>query len=162
MTALALIYQKGKGTEKNISKAVELLSQASQSGETSAMIELAQMYKNGIGLERDIDAVLDLYERAALLGSSDAMISLGFPMFLSFPLKLTFFFCPLRKWFLFFFERQPICITVENIMFHKIFPKPSFISTKLYHLEITWPKLDYVFIVSFLNAFSFPQFEHSF
>jgi len=53
MVALASMYELGKGTKQNVSKAREYYEKAANYGDVFAQVSLAGMYKDGLGVNKD-------------------------------------------------------------------------------------------------------------
>ena len=53
--ALALMYQKGDGYDKDLNKAARWFAMAAKQGHNEAQYELALMLQNGDGVTRDLD-----------------------------------------------------------------------------------------------------------
>jgi TPR repeat protein len=77
MFALGCLYERGVGTEKDLSKALYWYRKAAHSGSLPAMNRLGEMYKDGEGLAKDYDKAKFWLSRAARGGNSDAMNNLG-------------------------------------------------------------------------------------
>ncbi|KAH3731351.1 sel1 repeat family protein [Pelomyxa schiedti] len=67
----------GTGVDRDPSKAVYLLQQAADAGNTSAMNCLGLCYGNGCGVDKDMNQAVSLYRRAADAGNATAMSNLG-------------------------------------------------------------------------------------
>lgn len=73
----ALKYMRNN-EEKNITKAISLLTTLVDFKYAKAMTRLAMFYKCGVNVERDIEKALQLYTEASNLGESSASIKLAF------------------------------------------------------------------------------------
>ena len=74
---LGVCYDKGYGTKKNYTKAVEWYSKSSEQKNPVAMNNLAACYQHGEGVDEDKTKGFELYEQSALLGCSSAMTNVG-------------------------------------------------------------------------------------
>ena len=74
---LGVCYDKGYGTKKNYTKAVEWYSKSSEQKNPVAMINLGTCYQHGEGVDEDKTKGFELYEQSALLGCSCAMTNVG-------------------------------------------------------------------------------------
>lgn len=71
-------YSKGRfGLEKDMSRAVELWTEAANLGSAGAHHNLGRAYDNGLGVEQDVARGVSFYEKAAVLGHSGARHNLG-------------------------------------------------------------------------------------
>lgn len=75
--AEALKHFQGDGVPQDAAKAVDLLTQAADTGHTAAMVELARCYENGIGCLKDGARAVELYQQAAEAGNAAGMRELG-------------------------------------------------------------------------------------
>lgn len=71
---LGLCYYAGYGTEKDVSKAVELFM---ESGNVNALYSLGVCYNNGIEVEQNLQKATDYYYKAAQLGLPAAQNDYG-------------------------------------------------------------------------------------
>ena len=72
-------YSKGRlGLEKDMSRAVELWTEAANLGSVDACYGLGQAYRRGDGVQIDVSKCIRFYEKAAMLGHSMARHNLGF------------------------------------------------------------------------------------
>ena len=71
------IYDYGKGTSKNIEKAVYWYQKSSSQGNPKAMYNLAYMYSHGEGVEKDLQKAFELYSQAAQKGLPMAQYNLA-------------------------------------------------------------------------------------
>ena len=74
---LGKIYDYGKGTSKNIEKAVYWYQKSSSQGNPKAMYNLAYMYSHGEGVEKDLQKAFELYSQAAQKGLPMAQYNLA-------------------------------------------------------------------------------------
>jgi len=65
---LGVCYDKGYGTKKNYTKAVEWYSKSSEQKNPVAMNNLGTCYRRGEGVDKDKTKALELYKKSALLG----------------------------------------------------------------------------------------------
>jgi TPR repeat protein len=77
MVDLALMYQDGRGVERDYVKAREWWEKAAAKDWTTAMTGLGQLYQSGLGVEKDYVKARELYEKAAARGDARAMTRLG-------------------------------------------------------------------------------------
>jgi len=71
---LGLMYLKGDGIEKDLSKAYDLLSEASGSMDPESTYSLALMYEKGWGVEQDLYEALRLFAFSANMNFAEAEI----------------------------------------------------------------------------------------
>ena len=71
-TQLAMMYLKGDGVEKDEAKAFELLKDASDSGDSAAMLQLGFMYRDGTFVENDVNMYRFYVRMSADRGNRDA------------------------------------------------------------------------------------------
>jgi TPR repeat protein len=76
MIRLGVMYQDGRGVERDFVKAREWWEKAAAKDDW-AMIGLGQIYHFGLGVEKDYAKARDLYEKAAARGNDRAMTRLG-------------------------------------------------------------------------------------
>ena len=77
MTQLGIMYDQGKGVEKDDSEAFKLFSKAAEAGNVNSMLLLGIFLVNGRGVvENDIEAV-KWFRKAADAGNSGGMTQLG-------------------------------------------------------------------------------------
>ena len=74
---LGKCYYDGKGVEKNLAKALELLQSAINKGNPFAMNFLANSYEDGDGVQKDISKAIELYEASLKLGNNNAIFNLA-------------------------------------------------------------------------------------
>jgi uncharacterized protein len=65
----AVMYQEGRGTDKDIGKALSIYSLLIDEGHYPAMVNKAWCYLNGIGVNKNIDQAMTLYRLAAYEGN---------------------------------------------------------------------------------------------
>src|SRR2546430_2258735 len=65
MNNLAVRYENGEGTEKNLEKAFHWYQKAAEIGNEHAMNNLAICYKNGKGTEKNLEKAFHWYQKAA-------------------------------------------------------------------------------------------------
>lgn len=65
--AIAILYSRGFGVEKNYKKAFDLLSQYSNSDST-AQFYLGQMYHHGLGVNSDLSKAKEWYKKSCDFG----------------------------------------------------------------------------------------------
>ena len=71
-------YAQGQfGLRKDMSRAVELWTEAANFGSVDAYFELGLVYSRGLGVEQDVAKGVSFYEKAAMLGNVDARNNLG-------------------------------------------------------------------------------------
>jgi TPR repeat protein len=70
-------FSKGSGVEKDLKKAVDLLSRAAELGDAKAQNRLAMCYYNGEGVEVNYEKAVDLYTKAAGQGLAWAQYNLA-------------------------------------------------------------------------------------
>ena len=71
-------YSHGQlGLKKDMSRAVELWSEAAELGSVDACYSLGQAYRRGDGVQIDVSQCIHFYEKAAMLGHSMARHDLG-------------------------------------------------------------------------------------
>ncbi|KAG9289248.1 hypothetical protein G9A89_007493, partial [Geosiphon pyriformis] len=75
--ALALCYEYGLGTTKNVEKAFGLYSKAAEAGNTNTQYNLALCYANGKGTKRNEEKAFELYSIAAEAGDLDAQYAIA-------------------------------------------------------------------------------------
>jgi len=69
---IGILYLDGKGVEKDLVKAYELISEAAVSLDPISMYVLGRMYEGGIGVEQDDREALYLFAFAAEMGLPEA------------------------------------------------------------------------------------------
>jgi uncharacterized protein len=74
---LAVMYLKGRGVEKDLSRAFELQRRAAEGGLAAAQHGLAIMYYRGEGVERDFEIAARWFRRAAERGFPTSQLNLG-------------------------------------------------------------------------------------
>ena len=73
LNAVALCYQTGTGTDKNLAEAASILTKLSQSGHPFAQYNLGRSYLRGIGLAQDSNLAQTWLKKAAAQKNGDAM-----------------------------------------------------------------------------------------
>ncbi|KAK2145187.1 hypothetical protein NP493_4003g00009 [Ridgeia piscesae] len=72
---LGICYERGWGVERDLAKAAEMYSLASQRGHAGAECSLASLYARGLGgLPRDRKLALQLYESSVQGGNEEAEV----------------------------------------------------------------------------------------
>lgn len=75
--ALAIVYSRGVGTEKNLNEAVRWARIGAEQGQPTGMFLLGSAYENGAGgVARIIDEAKIWYRRARDIGSANAKAAL--------------------------------------------------------------------------------------
>ena len=74
---LAVNYAKGKGLEKNVSKAIELYTKAASLGSKYAQQTLGHRYVHGRGVEKNIKKGIEYYKQSAKQGHAKAAYELA-------------------------------------------------------------------------------------
>ncbi|KAI8886566.1 HCP-like protein [Backusella circina FSU 941] len=69
---LGLMYEEGKGVEKNLEKALSYYLQAHKNGNSNATYSLAQIYLNGNGVNQDLTKAFFLFTEASEMGHIQA------------------------------------------------------------------------------------------
>ncbi|EJK70771.1 hypothetical protein THAOC_07843 [Thalassiosira oceanica] len=67
----------GHGLAKDVSRAVELWTEAAELGSAGAYYALGVAYRNGLGVEKDVAREVSFHEKAAMLGHVQARYNLG-------------------------------------------------------------------------------------
>ena len=76
MYELGILYLDGPNDlDRDVSKALALLTQSAESGNSNAMLELAYIYHKGDGIDRDQSKALEWLRKAAEAGESIAMVA---------------------------------------------------------------------------------------
>ena len=73
---LAVMYLKGDGVEKNISKASDLFLQAAETGHNKAQFNIGVMRLNGIACEKNLAEARDWFTKSAQQGNKQALNAL--------------------------------------------------------------------------------------
>ena len=74
---LAIRYENGEGTEKNLPEAVVWYHKAAEQGNAGAQLNLGYLYRYGEGVTENKALGLSLYRKAAEQGFAKAQLSLG-------------------------------------------------------------------------------------
>ena len=74
---LGLMYQNGRGVEKDEVEAVKWYQKAAEQGVANAQYNLSVMYLNGLGVEKDEVEAAKWHQKAAEQGNSLAQYKLG-------------------------------------------------------------------------------------
>ncbi|GET58756.1 kinase-like domain-containing protein [Rhizophagus irregularis DAOM 181602=DAOM 197198] len=74
---LAIRYEGGNGTEKNLEKAFYWYKKAAENGDADAMNNLAVCYEYGEGIEKNLEKAFYWYQKAAENGVKEAMFNLA-------------------------------------------------------------------------------------
>ncbi len=62
---LAILYEDGEGTEKNLEKAFYWYQKAAENGDSMAQYHLALSYYKGEGIEKNLEKAFYWYQKAA-------------------------------------------------------------------------------------------------
>jgi len=73
LSAIAWMYENGKGVAKDLAQAITWYQKAAQAGNTDAMLSLGFIYEKKL----DNTTAMEWYQQAAQTGSADAMFILG-------------------------------------------------------------------------------------
>src|SRR3546814_13574662 len=74
---LALLYQYGRGVERDLAKAAELYRAAAEQGLAEAQHNLGYLYERGLGVGRNPAEAAVWYRRAAIQGLRAARLHLA-------------------------------------------------------------------------------------
>ncbi len=74
---LAIRYENGEGTDKNLPEAVVWYHKAAEQGNAGAQLNLGYLYRHGEGVTENKALGLSLYRKAAERGLANAQLSLG-------------------------------------------------------------------------------------
>jgi uncharacterized protein len=66
------LYESGRGCTKNIPKAIELYTIASEKGNPNSMSNLGRIYLSGNGVKKDVQKAISFYKKSFLYGNSSA------------------------------------------------------------------------------------------
>src|SRR3989442_349425 len=72
-----LLYNNGKGSEKNLEKTFYWSQKAAESGNDNAQYDLALLYYNGEGTEKNLEKAFYWYQKAAENGNNSAQYNLA-------------------------------------------------------------------------------------
>ena len=75
---MAIFYEEGKGTEKDLTKAFEWYQKSAINGHPDAQYRLAYCYKYAKGTEKNLTEAFKWYKEAAQQEYTDAQLSLGY------------------------------------------------------------------------------------
>lgn len=75
---LGKLYKDGNGVEKNIDKALSLLTQSANEGCTGAMESLAKIYLTGDGVNKNGEEAIKWYLKAVNAGKNDYLLDIAF------------------------------------------------------------------------------------
>lgn len=75
--AMGVMYEYGRGVEKNQSLAAQWYTKAARQGNTDAQYNLGVMYEQGYGVKKDFRLAANWYGKAAQAGDIDALSNLG-------------------------------------------------------------------------------------
>lgn len=75
---LAVCYQAGAGTRRNLKKAAYWFSQAAEQDDAESLYELGLCYDDGLGVSHSQKRAAACYEKAAKLGNVDAQCAIGY------------------------------------------------------------------------------------
>src|ERR1043165_2919689 len=78
MYNLAIYYQYGIGTEKNLERAFHWCQKAGENGNTVSLYILGEYYELGNGVEKDELKAFEYYKKSAENGYIDAIFYLGY------------------------------------------------------------------------------------
>jgi len=73
----AILYLRGDGVSKNLTKAIDYLTSSAKSGITQAQTTLGNLFRFGIGTEKDLGSALKWYGLAAEANYAPAQFALG-------------------------------------------------------------------------------------
>ncbi|CAB4484458.1 unnamed protein product [Rhizophagus irregularis] len=77
MKNLAICYENGEGTGKDLEKAFHWYQKAAENDNTGAMDNLAICYYHGEGTEKNLEKAFHWYQKAAENGDENAMKNLA-------------------------------------------------------------------------------------
>lgn len=72
LLALADLYIYEKGTQKDLEKAIMILTTAAKNGNFKAQYKLGELYQNGNIIAKDIIKAAQWYQQLVLIGDSEA------------------------------------------------------------------------------------------
>jgi hypothetical protein len=76
--SIGLMYEYGRGVEKDEALAVSWYRKAAEQGDAAAQYALGFMYQSGLGVEKDEALAVSWYRKAAEQGNAAAQYALGF------------------------------------------------------------------------------------
>ena len=79
MERLGSAYLKGKGLNRNYSKAMAWFQKAAAKGNAKAMVGIASLYGEGLGVARNFGRAMEWLRRAAAKGDAGAEYDIGLP-----------------------------------------------------------------------------------
>uniref|UniRef100_UPI00186455AD tetratricopeptide repeat protein n=1 Tax=Thaumasiovibrio occultus TaxID=1891184 RepID=UPI00186455AD len=74
---LGLMYQHGKGIEKNAGLALKWFQSAAEQGDMKSQAAMAALYEHGLGTDQDMDAAIHWYRLAAQQGHGQSIDTLA-------------------------------------------------------------------------------------
>ena len=74
---LGLMYQQGKGVNRDNDKALHLFEMSAEKKNAAAQLNMGWIYQKGQGVNKDIDRAKSWYHKAAAQGSAEAQFILG-------------------------------------------------------------------------------------
>lgn len=77
MRCLAVCYQTGTGTDKNLDEAITWYGKAARLGNSEAQYDIGTLYRDGIGFRQDYAEAAYWFRKAASNGNVKAMIETG-------------------------------------------------------------------------------------
>lgn len=77
MRRLAVCYQTGTGTDKNIDEAITWYGKSAKLGNAEAQYDIGTLYRDGIGFSQDSSEAAYWFRKAASNGNVKAMIETG-------------------------------------------------------------------------------------
>ncbi|MBI1422480.1 MAG: hypothetical protein GC149_03365 [Gammaproteobacteria bacterium] len=78
MYEVARMYERGRGTEPSMAKAIDWYERAMSKGQNNARAHLGVLYFEGEGVKRDVKKAIDLLSPAANAGNPTAQYYLGY------------------------------------------------------------------------------------
>jgi len=78
MEYIGYLYREGElGLKKDMSRAIELWTEAAKLGSAGACYKLGMAYVDGVGVGKDLEGAVRYYEKGAMLGHAGARHNLG-------------------------------------------------------------------------------------